>query len=190
MKKILLFLLLCGSLFAGERIQYTIIKNPYAFSTYFELLRPDGYEGRVIKNAISVRSIYDLHDEEGVYEGQGICRLFSLGLLFSWARDIDIYDAEGESIGLICGRVWSGSKAKFEIYDVDENLVAIAYYNRNRSGFSLMKNGKVESLAGYLKRNPAFQSTDWDLMLYDNSLMDRRILKIFSAFISDYQDTY
>lgn len=189
MKNLLfLFLFFCGSLFGNERLQYSVIKNSYAFSTYFEFVSPEGYEGRVTKNAISVRNYYKYYNDEGGYRGQGITRLISLGSLYKWAADIDIYDDKGKKIGVIYGKVWSTAKAKFEIYNENSDFVAVAYYGYNREGFSLMKPGKVERLIGYLKKAPL--SDNLEVTLYDRESVDERLLKIFSAFVSDYQKSF
>jgi hypothetical protein len=189
MKKtcLLLLLLVSASLFGSDRLQYSVIKNSYVFSTYFEMIGPEDYEGRVTKNSVSVRNFYKYYNAEGGYRGQGITRLASLGPLYKWGADIDIYDEHGKKAGVIYGKLWSTAKAKFEMYNERHDLVAIAYYGYNREGFSLMKSGKIESLIGYMKAAP---NTNIEVVIYDREGIDERIIKIFSAFVSDFQKSF
>lgn len=184
----MIFFLLFGTCFASNKYCYSVIKNPYRFSSYFEMMGEKRYEGRVVSNFFHVRTTYDLYDTNGHYEGQGICRMLSLGALFSWARDIDLYDKSGFCIGMIQGSVWTASKAKFNLYDAQGVLIASAYQNNNASSFNLLDASPLKRLVGVVKRNAT--ADEWEVTLYQNDMVDHRILKIFSAFISDYQDNW
>lgn len=175
--------------FAGEgKYSYMVLKNPYRFSTYFEMMGEHGYEGRVVSNFFHARTTYDLYNAAGVYEGQGICRALSLGVLCSWARDIDIYDATGVCIGLIQGQVLTTAAAKFNFYDAYGQLVCSAYQNYNQSSFNMLDASPMERMMGVVKRNAI--ADEWDVTLYQSDIVDHRCLKIFSAFVSDYQDSW
>lgn len=180
--------LLFTSLFAGEKLNYTITAHPYRFSTYYEMDGSQGYEGRAIKNAISIHTCYELYDANGTYVAEGVCRILSLGALFSWAREIDVYDETHNFIGLIDGQTWTSASAKYTISDATGRLVAYAYLDYNSAGFTITDTTKAEKPIAYLKRN--FSQGDWQVTMYANSPLDVRILKVFSAFVIDYQDVF
>lgn len=188
--KLLLFLLLTSVAFGATQspFSYSVIKNPYRFSTYFELMGKEGYEGRVVSNFFHVRTTYDLYNAEGMYEGQGICRALSLGVLFSWARDLDLYDARGIYIGMIQGKVMTTTSAKFNLYDAAGQLIGSAYQNRNQSSFNLLDPSPMERMLGVIKRNAT--ADEWEVTLYDSTAIDHRQLKILSAFIADHQNSW
>ena len=168
---------------------YTITESPYLFSTYFEMQGKNRYEGRVIKNHFNLRTIYDLYDPEGHYEAQGICQLLSLGAVYPWAKDIDIYDDRGEKIGFIDGQLLTTTTAKYDLYNRFDQFVASAYLDRSCSGFTVM--GEQEQTIAQLKRNFVQGDIDsWKVVIYDPKFLDQRILKIFSAFAIDFQEYF
>ncbi len=186
MKSLIFFLLSVAAVASAKPLSFTVTEFPYRFSTDFEMQGKDSYEGKVTKDAISVRTVYDLYDADGNYTAQGICRLLSLGSFTSWARTIDLYDADGNTIGLIEGRVMTTSKASYYLYDGVGTFLGTAYLNHDASGF-LIQNPKEASLA-ILKRHSVVNATDhWDVTLHDDTKLDTRILKIFSAFAVDHQ---
>lgn len=193
MKKILLTCLLAlsfGSLMASEAVKFTVYQNPYCFSTYFELMAKDEYCGRVIRPHIRLRTCYELYDAQGEYEGEGICRAFSLGSIYSWARAVDLYDDWGNKIGLIDGKMLTTERAKFNLYGVEGLKVARAYLDANKTNVLLMENSKTERLLGHLTRKIQTEGTDvWEVSLYDPTSIDLRILKLFAAFLSDHTDS-
>lgn len=192
MKTKLLFLaflpLFCASLVAGEKLNYTITAHPYRFSTYYEMDGSNGYEGRAVKNAISIHTCYELYDANGTYVAEGVCRILSLGALFSWAREIDVYDEAHNKIGFIDGQAWTTASAKYAISDATGHLIAYAYLDYNAAGFTITDTTKNERPIAYLKRNKS--QSDWAVTMYANSPLDVRILKVFSAFVVDYQDIF
>jgi len=170
-------------------LSYSITKNVYLFSTYFEMEGNDWYEGRVIKNHINIRTVYDLYDRCGGHEGQGICQILSLGTLFSWAKDIDIYDAEGARIGFIDGQLLTTTAAKYGFYNQSNELVANAYLDWNCSAFTIMT--PSERTIARLKRTFILNDIDsWEVVAYEPELLDLRILKVFSSFVIDCQGDF
>lgn len=190
MKKIFsLLLILFFARLGAESCVYTITEHPYRFSTYFEMEGKEKYEGRVIKSAISVRTVYDLYDKESHFVGQGICRLLSLGSVCSWARMIDLYDQNGETIGLIEGRLLTSAKASYNLYDSTGVIVAVAYLNLDASGFTV--HDAKERVIVNMRRNFKTNALDsWDITQFDRSTLDERILKLFSAFAIDHQEDF
>lgn len=165
---------------------YTITEHPYNFSTYYEMHGMERYEGRIIRKSLSVRTCYDLYDASGKHEGVGICRALSLGAFCGWAREIDIYDVNGKKVGFVDGKFWTTASAKYNIYNEQEQLTAIAYLDYSGAGFNVVDSSKSERPLAYLKRN----LVDWNVTLYAKDQLDLRILKIFSAFAVHYQDAF
>jgi len=177
----------CTQAFA-DPYSYTVTEHPYRFSTYFEMQGKNGFEGRAIKSALTARTTYDLYDAAGVYEAQGIVQALSLGSLFAWGKDIDVYDAKGIQIGFIDGQALTTASAKYSFYDGSNKLLAIAYLDYQCSGFVVMAG---ERTIAHLRRNFVEHVTDhWDIKLYDPSAIDLRLLKVFSAFAIDYQEYF
>ncbi|NGX60770.1 MAG: hypothetical protein K940chlam9_00238 [Chlamydiae bacterium] len=52
--------------------------------------------------------------------------------------------------------------------------------------FTIVDPSKNERLIAHCKRN----LVDWEITIYDTGTVDMRILKIFSAFLVDYQDYF
>lgn len=172
-------------------LNYSIIKNPYRLTTYFEMHGKAGSEGKAIKKSLTVRTTYDLYDAKGEYVGQGICRALSLGVLYTWAKVIDIYDAKDKKIGLIDGQTLTTAKGKYNIYTKEHELVASAYLDYASSSFSLLDPNNTAKTLGLIKRNFNSKGSDsWDVSFYDSSAFDVRILKIFSAFVIDHQEYF
>lgn len=168
---------------------YTITESPYYFSTYFEMRGKNRYEGRVIKEHLNFRTTYDLYDPDGRYEGQGVCQILSLGAIYPWAKDIDIYDERGARIGFIDGQFLTLTTAKYNLYHEYDGLVATAYLDRSSSGFTVMD--AQERTIAFLKRNFVQGDIDsWQVVQYDPGGLDQRILKIFSAFAIDFQEYF
>jgi hypothetical protein len=165
---------------------YTITEHPYRFSTYFEMNGKESYEGKVIKDAIAVRTVYDLYDQNGDYVAQGICRILSLGTICSWARMVDLYDEVGNTIGLFEGRTLTTSKASYNFYDGSGAYVACAYLNLDCSAF-MIEDAKKRTIA-IMKRQFVTGAIDhWDITIYDDQKVDIRLMKLFSAFAIDHQ---
>lgn len=187
MKKFfLLFVLslLSFNAFASDALNYILIRNPYHFSTYYEMFdKNDSYEGRLVEEFFHVRTTFDLYDKVGDYEGQGICRALSLGVIFPWAREIDVYDQHGHRVGIIIGKTLTTAKAKFEFYNQHSHHVGTAYCDLDGSDFLLMS--PSEHVIGFLKRNHHRKGgEEWHAVLHNHEGIDKRVFKIFTAFIA------
>lgn len=193
LKRCLLFIvsLCCVGAYASDALSYTVIKNEYTFSAYFEMVGSEHYEGRVISNCFNVRTTYNLYDAKGNFEAQGICRAVSLGSAYDWGKEIDVYDVDGNSIGLIEGSVLTTAKAKFNFYDASKKLIGSAYQDNNGSGFTILSPDYNEVTLALLKPCSTNKACDdWDVILYDEDSFDSQLFKIFSAFLVDYQDSF
>lgn len=113
----------------------TIFRNDYTFSSLFEISSGNELIATVMKSKLNINALYDKY---GNYEALGSCRLFCLGTFYTWGTEIDIYDEDGNRIGVIDGQVASTEPAKFSFYDSENNLIAIAYLDKNRAVFSIL----------------------------------------------------
>ncbi len=187
--KIVLALIAFVSAFA-EPYSYTITEHPYRFSTYYEMQGKNGFEGRGIKNFAPIRTSYLLQDANGLEQAQGVVQTFSLGALFAWGKDIDIYDPAGRRIGFIDGEVLTTASAKYSFYDESNRWVATAYLDYSCSGF-VLTSSQNERTIGHLKRKFVDNATDfWEVTIYDPGAIDLRLVRIFSIFAVDYQSYF
>lgn len=191
MKQVLGILLSLFSFWGdAEPFSYTIVEHPYRFSTYFEMQGKNGFEGRAIKNTLAVRTAYDLYDAAGIYQAQGVVQALSLGSLFAWGKDIDVYDPQGKQIGFIDGEALTTASAKYTFYNEKNVSVATAYLDYSCSGFVVMAKPGERTIA-HLRRIFVDHVVDhWDVTLYEPQAIDMRLLKVFSAFAIDFQEYF
>jgi hypothetical protein len=184
-----LFTLFSFGAFA-EPFSYSIVEHPYRFSIYFEMQGKNGFEGRAIKNTLALRTAYDVYDKEGNYQARGIVQSLSLGSLFAWGKDIDVYDFADKKIGFIDGETLTTASAKYTLYDEHNVWIATAYLDYGCSGFVVMSAKGNRTIAN-LRRVFVQNVVDhWDVVLYEPDAIDIRLLKVFSAFAIDYQEYF
>ncbi|MCH9631588.1 MAG: hypothetical protein S4CHLAM37_16120 [Chlamydiia bacterium] len=174
----------------SSRYHFKISKKEYRFSTFFEIDSSDAPRGNVKKSFFRMRTNYDLSDVHG-WQATGTVRVMSLGSLFAWAKEIDMYDTSGQYIGMIDGQVMSTAAARYSIYDSSNNLVGIAFLDHNCSGFTITHPNSEAYTIARLKRNYVQDTVDdWDITVYESDLIDERIIRIFAAFVCDYQNSF
>lgn len=193
---LLCFLFLTGfcGIDAGEKenvIHYRVTRSDYTFSTVFDMALGKTYLGCVVKTPFHLTTHYDAYDRLGVYEGQGICRLFCLGVFYIWGTEIDVYNINGEKVGFIDGQLVSSEPAKFSFYTASGQRAAIAYLDQNSAGFSLIDPNNPARIFARLTRNFIIDAIDnWEVMIYDSERIDPRLVKIFAAFVCDTQNKF
>lgn len=176
---------------AFEPYTFEVYKKSYAFSTYFEMVEEGISSGTVVKQSFSLHSCYDCYDREGIYQGTGICRIFSLGFLFAWATEIDIYDNEGYFVGFIDGKILTTTKARFGFYDSTGRLSAIAYADNDLTGYSLVDPDNAYHAIAALTRFFVPDLPDpWSVSVYEPEVMDPLMIQIFAAFSVDRQGAF
>lgn len=179
-----------GDTWAGKE-GFRISRDDYTFSTVFELAVDDKLVGTVYKGVFHVMNHYDLYNTKGDYEGTGICRFFTLGLFYTWATEIDIYDAYGNYVGMIDGQMASLEPAKFSLYDSAGKRTGIAYLDQNCSAFSVMHPEKEQRLLARFTRNFLDDTVDtWDVDVYEPNAISSQIIRVFAAFACDTQDKF
>lgn len=175
----------------ASAFRYYVKQNDYTFSTVFEMISKNSLIGSATKSMWHVTNVYDLYSPSGEYEGQGSCRFFCLGLLYTWGTEIEIYDANGYSIGVIDGQAASSEPAKFSIYDAEGNRLGIAYLDQNCSSFSIVHPDNSARHLARLSRNFLQDNIDcWEVVLYEQNAIPLKILKVFSVFACDTQEKF
>lgn len=186
----LLFLFVTSFSYA-QTINYKVTRSDYTFSTIFDMATEKSNFGTIVKSVFHIATHYDSYDRFGLYEGQGICRMATLGLFYTWATEIDIYDSHGNRIGMIDGQVISTEPAKFSIYDAANNRICIAYLDKNCMHFELVDPHNSALIIARLTRNFIADTLDnWDVSLYRPDLLPKEFLKIFAAFACDTQNKF
>ena len=172
-------------------LKFKVYEQDYTFSTVYEMGSGEGLMGSVSKSVFHIRTNYDLYDKKGAFEAVGICRVLTLGLIYSWATEMDLYDSNGQHIGVIDGQLMTSSQAKFSIYDSTQKRVGIAYLDNTCSAFTIVDPDNERHILASLKRNFVADTIDnWEVSIYERDVIDVRIIKIFSAFAVDTQKDF
>lgn len=176
--------------------QFLINKTVFNYSENYTIFAPSQtnslyqstYAGKIKKSAFRIRTNYDLSDANG-WQATGITRLLSLGAIYPWAIDIDIYDTRSVRIGLIDGNIATLESAKFDIYSYDEagqaSKVAVALANVDFTHF-FISTPDNNLLIAELNRD----DKNWLVNVATPGIIDDRIIRIFSGFVVDYQDKF
>lgn len=172
---------------------FLITKDVYKFSEIYQInsLLKETYPGSVKKSSFRIRTNYDLSNKDG-WQATGITRIISLGTLYHWAKQIDIYDTRGVQIGFIDGALATLESAKFYIYDYDESgkatQIGIAYSNPDFSRFVIWTSLSDHHPIAEMNRN--FSDNTWSVAVHYPEVIDDRIMRIFAGFVVDHQDKF
>lgn len=173
-----------------NHVNLEVHRHDYAFSTVFTCFGDKDY-GTVYKSSFHMTTHYDLYSSHGKYKGKGVSRFFTLGAIYNWGREIDIYDKHDNYIGFIDGQFFTDAKAKFSMYDADGKRFAIAYLDKESTAFTVIDAYNEFHYIAYLKRHFVDDAPDhWKVSLYSKPCIDSRILKVFAAFAVDTQDSF
>lgn len=164
---------------------FSIYEKVYPLATYFTIESDDTYRGSVKKSLLRIRTNYDLSNSDG-WQATGIKRVLSLGSVYSWATEVDIYGTKGDYLGMIDGQVVSTAAARFSIYDLDGQLRGIAYLDHSLNSYSIVyPDSEAFPIAELHRHQELDGSTWWHATVYDGAQVDSRILRIFTAMICD-----
>lgn len=172
---------------------FVVTKDIYKFSEIYQIKSPlkETYPGSVKKSAFRIRTNYDLSNKDG-WQATGITRIVSLGSLYPWATDIDVYDTRGVQIGLIDGELATLESAKFTMYEYDESGVArvigAAYANSDFTRFVILTSNSDPRPIAELHRNTA--DSNWTVSVHYPEKIDDRMIRIFAGFVIDYEDKF
>lgn len=165
----------------ADLVSCTITENSSHGANYFVMHHEETYEGRVTNNRFLLQRLYDLYDPAGSYEARGICKILTFGFFYAWAKNIDVYDAEGEKIGFIDGQLLTTTSAHFNFYDSDDTLIATTDLDCSAPEFIVVTPGALT--IARLRHN----MDSWELYDFNPDLLDPRIIKIFSAYAINFQ---
>lgn len=168
---------------------WRVMKNspPLSYSAEFSYHKGEVLDGKVIRTGLlTPRYYYDLFDSQGNFQARGITRFLSLGTLFSWGIQIDLYDAES-FIGMIDGKVFTKARAKFVFYNNIGDSIGVAYLNNENADFIIVSPKDEATILADLKGKAFGDLSSWEMKSFHQpSLFDERLLKVFAAFVADY----
>jgi hypothetical protein len=173
--------------------KFSINQRDYRFSTEFEMDSHGKPHGLVCKTKVKLplRDYYDVYDKEGEWIARGISRIFCLGLFRPWGAEFDVYDINGNVLGVIDGQVVTSESAKYSIYNKSGQRVGIAYLDLTNAGISIVHPEKTTHIIARLTRNFVRDQIDnWNVVVYDTDAIDPAIIKVFAAFAVDYQEYF
>jgi uncharacterized protein YxjI len=203
-KKIIMFYafvssVLGGSLHGGIHsevpYQFTVKQQDYLLSSEFHIQSGDSYNAVVKKSSFRVSSNYDLSDKDG-WQATGTRRILSLGSLASWGAEIDIYDTRKQRIAMIEGKAITMTKARFNIYEYDDEgnykWIGIACLDGKAHGFTIYQasNNPIYPIARLDRVFVPNAKDYWSVDVYEPSMIDDRIVRIFAAFALDTQEAF
>ncbi len=172
---------------------FSISKHVYQFSEQYQIKSTlqETYPGTVKKSAFRVRTNYDLSNKDG-WQATGITRVLSPGILYHWAKDIDMYDTRGVKIGLISGKLATLEAAKFSIYEYDEEgnsiEIAVAYATPDFRQFAILETAGNPHPIAELNRN--FSDNTWTVSVHYPEKIDDRFVRIFAGFVIDHENKF
>jgi len=141
----------------------------------------------VKKSSFRVCTNYDLSNGDG-WQATGIKRVLSLGSIYPWATEVDVYDTRWEHIGMIDGQVVSTAAARFSIYNAEGNLSAIAYLDYSLNTYTIVyPDSEAYPIAECHRHKVVFGQEWWDVIVYDSEQVDERLMRIFAAMVCDIQ---
>lgn len=171
----------------NERKGYSlsIYEKKYPLATYFTIESDNTYRGSVKKSVFRVRTNYDLSNADG-WQATGIKRLLSLGSVYPWATEVDIYNTIGEFIGMIDGQVVSTAAACFSIYDLNDTLAGIAFLDYSLNSYSIVyPDSEAFPIAEFHHHHEVDGMDWWEVTVYDEAQIDQRVIRIFASMVGD-----
>ena len=190
---VLLSVVLFGSAQAYPKVNYgfRVHETKYRFAKCFEIQSDELAPGTVWKRPLTLRTHYDLYDDEGEWEAEGICRFFCMGLFYEWGTEIDVYDNEGRRLGYIDGKAATTAAARFDIWNGKNRKVGIAYLNNACSGITIYHPERAAQVICAMERVFIPDAPDyWEVTVHDNRHIDRRVLEILAAWAVDRQGSF
>ena len=165
---------------------------PLSYSVEFFIKQEENTLSRVVRSGLfTPRYYYDVYNSNDNFVMRGITRAFSLGLLFNWGIEMDLYDASEQHVGMICGEFWSSSRAKFAFYDLNGRIIAHAYLNDESCNFMLVSNENEKKPLAEFKGKVYGDASMWEMKPKSAPIhVEESALYIFAAFISDFQRSF
>ena len=177
------------SLMNGWKI--TKRSSPLDYTVNFTVRKDGVATGKVVRTGLlTPRYFYDYYDERDKLIIRAITRPFSLGLVLPWAIAMDLYEGHVK-VGMICGKFWSNSRAKFSFKDGNGKVFANAYLNSERCNFMLFSLDEDYEKCVEFAGKPFGDASIWSINPAGESLpADEKMINIFAAFAADYQEFF
>ena len=174
-----------------EGWKITSRSSPLDYTVNFTIRKDGVATGKVVRSGLlTPRYFYDYYDEKDMLIVRAITRPFSLGLLLPWAIAMDLYEGPVK-IGMICGKFWSHSRAKFAFQDGDGKVFANAYLNSERCNFMLFPVEEDFKKCVEFVGRPFGDASIWSVNSASETLpADEKMINIFAAFVADYQEAF
>ena len=110
----------------------------------------------LIKTKLSFRTTYQYYDQNGQYLSCAYQRMFSLGSFYTWACVMDIYDSQGNTLGLIEGSILTLLPSKFNFYMYQPTmLLVVAYMDKDCMGFTVFDPARTKPNAHHCRSTSA-----------------------------------
>lgn len=174
---------------AAKASQSSLQRRDYAYNTYFELDEDGLPAGTVIRERWRqpFRSTYDLYDAQGDAVASATTRLLSLGLIFPWARTLDIKHTQSRARYQLTGVLFTLETAIFRLYDADRTHLADLRMDLRQSGVVATYPHQPRKVFARFYRNQVsdFNYERWDYAAVDNSHVPSYIWPLLASFFAD-----
>ncbi len=173
---------------------WTVVKDSPLLSTSADFSFKIGAAntGHVVRSGLLCpRYYYDLYDAQNQFQARGISRAFSLGLLFSWGMEIDVYDPSSIYVGSIRGQVLTKTRAKFVFNGPAGETRAVAYLNSKKANLLVVAPIDQTDVIAELSGDAFGDVSTWTVKVrHELSAVDEALLKVFAAFAADYHSSF
>lgn len=191
MRYLWVFFLFVSTIFADSDWKMVKSDGPLSYHANFNILNRSGLVGKVIRSGLfTPRYYYDLYSDQGEFLARGINRVFSLGLISPSQMEFDIYDSEKNRLGYVGGKFWTSGLAKFAFKNPEGDQIGFAFLSSDASQatFSILSDRHV--VVASLNGERSGDLSQWELVSQEPLEIDSRIVKIFTAFISDFHEAF
>lgn len=173
----------------AQAVESSVQRRDYAFVTYFEWADDALPRGTIIRERWRqpLRSTYELFDAEGELLASATTRLFNLGVIFPWARTLDIADAHSETRYTL-GGVWvTWESAVFKLTHHTGGRVVDLRMDLKQSGFVVTYPNRPRSVVARFYRNQISDQNyeRWDYVAPESSDVPPYVWPILAAFFAD-----
>lgn len=175
----------------SEPINAIMHERKFVLSDYYYIDSANGSYGNVIKNKVRLTTNYHYYDPQGNHTASAYPRILSLGAFFTWAGEIDLYDANGKWLGLIEGSMMTLLPSKFSFYNDKSQLIGTGYMDADCLGVTILDPNTETKTLAHLRRIFVKDVTDhWTLSISNPNDIDPRFIYLFAAFALDNQGDF
>ncbi|RYF09200.1 MAG: hypothetical protein EOO40_07325 [Deltaproteobacteria bacterium] len=173
----------------SQAVEYSVQRRDYRFNTYFEVGADGAPVGTVLRERWRqpMRAHYVLYSSDGSVQAQGTTRLWSPGLIFSWAQTVDIADAQGKSLYTLSGDFLTTEAARFRLKTPAGETVALLYVDLATTGCVATHPDNSFTILTRYYRNQVSDYTHerWDFTTVPEGPVAPAIWQLIGAFLAD-----